>query len=147
GEARRSRVGAVATPLPTKELGEVVGAGEQRVDRGSANGEEDAEEGEDQADLAERDLGAHGDRAEEAGLDSLAKKEGAACDHEREGEEAAEAIADQRVRAVDPEILRRPAFLDSSRRVEIDLVRRHGRAEQADGEVAVEKRVARVHMR
>ena len=46
--------------------------------------------------------------------DQWTEEEGAARDHERQGEEAAEAIADQRVRAVDPEILRRPAFLDSS---------------------------------
>jgi len=45
------------------------------------------------------------------------------------------------VRAVDPEILRRPAFLDSSRRVEIDLVRQHDGAEHRYGKIRIVREV------
>ena len=53
---------------------------------------------EQQADLSERDLGTEGDRPEKLWLDPLAEKERAADDHEREGQEAAEPVADHGVR-------------------------------------------------
>ena len=71
----------------------------------------------------------------------MGEEERAADDHQREGEEPAEAVADDRVRAVQADVLRRPPLLDSARGVEIDLVGRHRRAEQTDHEVRVEQLV------
>ena len=45
-------------------------------------------------------------------------------------------VPEDRVGAVQAEVLRRPAILDAARRVEVDLVRGQRRAEQADDEVA-----------
>ena len=133
-------IAAVATPLPAHELREVVGAGEERVDRGAADCEEDADEREDEARCAERNLGAHGDRPESLGLDPLGEEERAARDHEREGEDAAEPVADHGIQAVDREVLRLPALFDRAGGVEVDLVRRHRGPEEPDGEVEVEER-------
>ena len=63
-------------------------------------------------------------------------------DHQREREEAAEAVADHRGDLVQAELLQAPAVLDRPRGVEVDLVRRHRRPEQADDEVEVHREAA-----
>ncbi len=140
-EARCAGGLAVAAPLPAAELRKVVGTREDRVDRGAADGEQDPDQREQQSDLSERILGAEGDRAEMLGRDSVAEKQRGADDHQREGEEAAEAVPDDRVRAIETEVFRRPLLLDSARGIEVDLVGRHRRSEQPDREVRVEQLV------
>src|SRR3954467_3215528 len=74
-EARRTARMPVAAPLPTEVLRHVVRPGEERVDRSTADGEEDPDEREQQADLPEGHLRAERDGAEELGLDPLVEKE------------------------------------------------------------------------
>ena len=137
-EARRAGVGAVLAPLPAEELREVVGAREGRVDRRAGDGEQDPHEREDQADLPERRVRDERDRAEKLGVDPLREEERAGRDHQREREQTAQRVADQRVGPVQPQVLRAQLFLDRARGVEVDLVRNHGGADQADDVVRVD---------
>ena len=138
-EARRRGRPLLLAPAPAEELRRVVGARERRLDRRAADREEDPDEREQQTDLAERVLGGHGRRAQELRVDVQRQEERPGDDHQREGEEAAEAVADHRGHLVQAELLQAPAVLDRARRVEVDLVRRHRRAEQADDEVEVDR--------
>ena len=99
---------AVAAPFPAEELGQVVRARENGIDRGAADGEENPDEREQQPDPSKRLLAAERDRAEMLGFDAVAEEECAADDHQREREEPAEAVADDRVRAVEADVLGRP---------------------------------------
>ena len=69
-EARRAARPAVLPPLPAEVLRDVVRAGEAGVDRGTSHREEDSDEREEEADLAERHLRAQRDRADELRLDA-----------------------------------------------------------------------------
>ena len=66
-EPRLAQEPEALAPLPALVLGEVVGGGEAGVDRGAADGEQDADEGEDQAHLAVGLLGHERDRADAVG--------------------------------------------------------------------------------
>ena len=137
----------VTTPLPAEELCERIRAREERVDRGAAHREQDADESEQKSDLPERHLRPHRDRSQELGLDPLVEEERTADDHQREREEAAQPVPDERVRLVQPEILRAPPLLDAAGGVEVDLVGRHGGPQQPDREVRVQERALRIHVR
>ncbi len=141
GEARRLARPLALAPLPAEELRDVVRAGEARLDRGAADGEQDADEREDQPDLAEHRLDAECGRAEKLRIDSARQEDHRRQDHQRERQERAEAVADHRGDLVHPEVLRPPAVLHRARRVEVDLVRRERRTEQADDEVEVHEPV------
>src|SRR5256885_9725424 len=51
---RRATRVPIAAPFPAEELGEGVGAGEQGVDSGTTDREQDADEGQEQTDPPER---------------------------------------------------------------------------------------------
>ena len=94
-EARRAGVVAVLAPLPAEELRDAVRTREAGVDRGPGHGEEHPDEREDEADLPERRLRDERARAEQLGVDPLRQQERAGRDHQREGEQAAERVADR----------------------------------------------------
>ena len=78
---------SVAAPFPAEELGEVVGAREDGVDRGATDGEENPDEREQQPDLAERLRRAERDRAEMLGGDAVSEEDRCPTIIKRDGEE------------------------------------------------------------
>ena len=81
------------------------------------------------------------------GRDAVAEEHCRTDDHQCDRQCAAEPVANDCVRPVHANVFWPPLLLDPARRVEVHLVRRHRRSEQADHEVEVQGRVVLGDMR
>ena len=127
-------------------MGEIVGAGEGRLDGRAADGEQDADQRQQQADLAEDVLGGEGWRAEELGemprgRNRLRPRSSARATGGRRGRSRSSWSP------VEAEVPWSPAVLDRARGVEVDLIRSHCCSEQADNEVRGRPRGCRRRVR
>ena len=127
----------VLAPVPAVELADSVGRGKGGLQSRPACGGEGAEQEAADAYVAQGISEGDTDRAKRLGLQTVREECLRGHDHHGDGDDGAEAHADDSGDTIGDDVASRPLLLDGARGVEVDLVRGQEGAEQAHRAEAV----------